>query len=60
MDEHSKLNVNGEFRSLVNTMFGPLAWGVFDARGDIDLGGAGSGHGRGHVASLDAPCQHPW
>ncbi|MCH2136739.1 MAG: type II secretion system protein GspK [Phycisphaerales bacterium] len=31
MDEHSKLNVNGEFRGLVNTMFGPLAWGVFDA-----------------------------
>ena len=31
MDEHSKLNVNGEFRALVNTMFGPLAWGVFDA-----------------------------
>lgn len=31
MDEHSKLNVNGEFRALINTMFGPLAWGVFDA-----------------------------
>ncbi|MCH2137714.1 MAG: type II secretion system protein GspK [Phycisphaerales bacterium] len=31
MDEHSKLNVNGEFRSLINSMFGPLAWGVFDA-----------------------------
>jgi hypothetical protein len=31
MDEHSKLNINGEFRSLVNSMFGPLAWGVFDA-----------------------------
>lgn len=31
MDEHSKLNLNGEFRALINTMFGPLAWGVFDA-----------------------------
>ena len=31
MDEHSKLNINGEFRGLINSMFGPLAWGVFDA-----------------------------
>ena len=31
MDEHSKLNINGDHRGFINSMFGLLAWGVFDA-----------------------------
>jgi type II secretory pathway component PulK len=57
MDEHSRLNINGEFRALINTMFGPLAWGVFDAIEDwIDADDDPSEFGveRDYYLSLDA------
>ncbi len=31
LDEHAKLNINGEQRGYIDIMFGPLAWGVFAA-----------------------------
>lgn len=57
LDEHAKLNVNGEQRGYIDIMFGPLAWGVFAAIEDwIDEDDDPSEFGveRDYYLSLDA------
>lgn len=57
LDEHSRLNVNGEQRAYIDIMFGPLAWGVFAAIEDwIDEDDEPSEFGveRDYYLSLDA------
>ena len=57
LDEHAKLNINGEHRSYIDVMFGPLSWGVFAAIEDwIDEDDEPSEFGveRDYYQSLDS------
>lgn len=57
LDEHAKLNVNGEHRAYIDVMFGPLSWGVFAAIEDwIDEDDEPSEFGveRDYYQSLDS------
>ena len=57
LDEHAKLNVNGEQRGYIDMMFAPLAWGVYAAIEDwIDEDDDPSEFGveRDYYLSLDA------
>ena len=57
LDEHAKLNINGEQRGYIDIMFGPLSWGVFAAIEDwIDEDDEPSEFGveRDYYLSLDS------